>query len=174
MSNKALIDLTSDEFRLSLGVVTSAAAPRRCLQRSPYMHRLRAALRFEIVSESGIRRFVSELSARFQRGAMFFDEPALAAIAVALETRSSPFVDEYLNDLAKLGRIAEFHLAPGVAVLCLREQRHDRAVQHKQFRAFGVRHERPWSIRSLNSRQSLSEPNVTIVRNVAKRERIRA
>lgn len=133
MSDKVLRDLTSDEFRLSLGIVTSAAGLWRCLHKSSYVSRLRAALRRGEVTETAIRRFVGELSARFQRGSAFFDEPALAAIAVALQSTHSHFATEYLSDLSRLRRIAELHLAPGVASLCLRDR--DRSHRYQSRRA---------------------------------------
>lgn len=112
--------LLSDEFPLSLGVSTTAAGLRRALQRSSFVKELRESLTRGEVTEAGIRRFLARLMREFRPGVQFFHEPALAAIAVVLEHRSTAFAEEYLLDLARLKHIAEMDLAPRVAAISLK------------------------------------------------------
>jgi hypothetical protein len=54
----------------------------------------------------------------FKPGEQFFYDPALAALAVVMRRRYTPFADEFLLDLARVGRIVEFPFSPRVAQLC--------------------------------------------------------
>jgi len=113
--------LKSTEFLLSLGTSATASGLRRCLQRSPFVQAVRESLLKGEITEEGIRRFVGCLEREFQPGIQFFHEPALAALAVALEGRRTAFAEGYLYDLARLNKIAEMDLAPRVAGACLKE-----------------------------------------------------
>ncbi len=159
MTTNALNDLKSDEFRLALGVVSGAPGMRRCLQKSPLVRRLRGALKSGEISEARIRRFVGELSSQFCAGTAFFHEPALAAIAVAMESWNTPFADDYLRDLSRLDRIAEFHMAPLVAGLCRHAKRRDRGIQRQKLHAIGTRPQPNWRIRELTALISHRESN---------------
>jgi hypothetical protein len=113
-----LATLTSPEYLGPLGVVTSAPALLRLLNKEPLVRELRKCLASGELSEDGIRRYVSKLSRDFQPGVQFPHEFALAALAVVLESWNSAFAEEYLRDLAKLRRVSEFELAPSVAERC--------------------------------------------------------
>lgn len=112
--------LTSDEFFLSLGVSATAPGLLRALRRSPFVKELRESLATGEVTERGVRLFVARLMREFRPGVQFFHEPALAALAVALENRSTAFAEEYLLDLARLKHIAEMELAPRVAAASIK------------------------------------------------------
>jgi hypothetical protein len=120
--NNLLDNLTSPDFLSRLGYVTSPKAARRCLLACQEVKNIRNGLARGAVTEEGIRLFVSELMHHFEQNVQFFHEPALAALAVVLETWNTPFSEEYLIDLARLNRIAEMSFAPRVAGLCLQEQ----------------------------------------------------
>lgn len=119
MIAKTLSELTSNEFLLSLGVLTSPRSAYRCLKRSESVRNVRDAITHGHVSESAIRDFVQKLSSQFETGVQFFHEPALAALAIAMESRSTKFADDLLLDIARLKSRAEFSLAPQVAGICL-------------------------------------------------------
>lgn len=114
----ALDKLKSMDFLLTVSPITTASGFRRCLQKSPFVTELRQSLVRGEITEKYIRRFVSESMKDFQRNIQFPHEPALAAVAVALESRKTPFVEEFLNDLARL-EINEMDVAPRVAGACL-------------------------------------------------------
>lgn len=149
--NTVLDDLLSVDFRLALGVVSSPAAMRRCLRRSPQVQRLIAAWRSGGVSEESIRRFVARLSREFVPGLQFHHELALAAIATALESTYSAFATEYLTDLARLKRTAAFHFAPRVADDCLRDR--DRSQRYDLRRSnWGCANQDEWKVKLRPSR----------------------
>ena len=118
MMHKLLNDLTSIDFYVSLGSVSSAHALRRCLRRTNQVEQLELALRRNVVTEENIRAFVAELMRHFKRGKQFPHEIALAVVAVCLEARYTDFADEFLLELAKLDAYAEFALSPKVAKIC--------------------------------------------------------
>ena len=121
MASKVLADLTSDAFLVSLGVISSAEGLKRHLQQSEYVKAVARALSSGEVSEQRIRQFVSELMRSFKPGDQFFYDPVLAALAVVMQNRYTPFADEYLLDLARVGRIVEFPFSSKVAQLCRAE-----------------------------------------------------
>ena len=106
MTLSPLDELVTEEFLLALGADSSAVGLRRAVLNSPVVRKLQRALKIGEVTEEAIREFVGDLLTSFRHRGQFLHEPALAAIAVILETRDSPFVAEYLIDLARL-RIAE-------------------------------------------------------------------
>jgi len=57
----------------------------------------------------------------FQRGTQFPHELALAALAVMLESRRTKFAEDFLLDLARLGKISEMDIAPRIGGLSLTE-----------------------------------------------------
>ena len=118
MPSRALEALTSEDFFVSLGTISSAEGLRRYLQRSDYAKAIAQALASGEVSEERLRQFVAELMKSFKPGEQFFYDPVLAALAVAMQSRYTPFAEEYLLDLARVGRIVEFPFSPRVAQLC--------------------------------------------------------
>lgn len=124
MAHHLLQRLASDEFALSLGVTPTTASLVSALRAHTLVHELRAALDRQEVSQEMLRAFVDALLLELRRGESFLYQEALAAVAVALEERMTPFAVEYVRDLAQL-RIAELRHASSVARVC-------KQVQHKQ------------------------------------------
>jgi hypothetical protein len=115
----SLSELHSEQFLDSLGIVTSASGLRRALVKSPLVDRLRRAIASGAIPESSIRAYCERLMQAFERGGRFPHELALAALCIALEERVTPFVEEFLLDLARLD-IVEMPLAPELARECLK------------------------------------------------------
>ena len=115
MSSNALRSLLTEEFVESLGLCGTAAGLRRGLQRSKYVKAVRESIASGELTEKTLRGFIRDLMRSWKPGVQFPYDFALAALAVALEKRFTPFVDEYLLDLARLGGIAELDLSPKVA-----------------------------------------------------------
>lgn len=112
-----LTALLKPEFSLSIGVGLPANVIRRNLLRSEIVKTLRGAIRGGVVTEEEIAEFVTFCEAGFEKGKRFPHEPALAAIAVALENRKTDFVSCFYIDLCRLRNLREFEFAPEVAVL---------------------------------------------------------
>jgi hypothetical protein len=121
MSSHVLDALVSEDFLVSLGTVSSAEGLRRHLQQSNYVKALGKALTSGEVSEERLRQFTSDLMRQFKVGEQFVYDPVLAALAVALQNRYTPFSDEYLLDVARIGQIVELPFSPRVARLCRME-----------------------------------------------------
>lgn len=111
-----LDDLVADDFLAQALAIASAEGLRSFMRGREEVNQFRRALDSGELSEDEVRRFVSDLLAGFCRNIRFAEEPALAAIAVALEDLPSSFAQEYLRDLSEL-RASELPLAPRVAVL---------------------------------------------------------
>lgn len=118
-SNPQLLQLTTPEFADSIGFALPPAPFRRVLQRSQYVRGLATSLQYGQIEESEIRSFVSELLARYKQGELFEFDVALAAVAVAMEHWTDSFADEFLIDLARIGR-SEFRASFRVARECLK------------------------------------------------------
>jgi hypothetical protein len=118
MASRILEALASEDFLVSLGAISSAEGLKRHLRQSEYVTAVGKALSSGEVSEERIRQFVSELMRSFKPGEEFFYDPVLAALAVSMQSRFTPFADEYLLDLARVGRIVEFPFSPRVTQLC--------------------------------------------------------
>jgi hypothetical protein len=112
---------TSDELRAAVGTVSSPRALRRYLLRSDAVKESRKALSEGRITEETIRLFADRLMGAFERGTQFPHELALAALAVTLESRRTKFAEDFLLDLARLGKISEMDIAPRVAGLSLTE-----------------------------------------------------
>jgi hypothetical protein len=160
MCRKVFEDLTSDEFILSAGLVSTPEALRRFLLRSHAIHGIRESLRQGLITDETIREFISSLMKEFSVGRRFAHEMALAALAVALERRPTNYAEEFLSDLAKL-RLAEMPLCIRVARECLKHRATVARNAHKDFSAC------PWpsklgcrQVKSNPSRSPVSTPTV--------------
>ena len=115
---EVLKQLDSDDFIASLAFIGTPTAMRRALACGDEVLSVRKALLRGEITEELLRSFVSELICNFQRGEHFAHELALAAIAVAIESRMTDFTEEFLLDLARL-KLSELPLAIRVARECL-------------------------------------------------------
>ncbi len=114
MTSSILEKLTTDEFAVTFSFVSNPRAVCHALRRSEYVENLRLALSSGEVTEEAIRSFSATLLRELEYGKRFPHELALAAIAVTLEIRSTPFAEEFVFDLARLD-LAELPIAIRVA-----------------------------------------------------------
>jgi hypothetical protein len=119
MSSDLLFALKSDNFAARAGFLSTASASRRLLQRSPEVLAIRQALDNGTLADSEIRAFVDQLLKDLRPGVHFPHGLPLAALAVALEGKTTPFAEEYIHDLANL-QVAEMALWSRVARECQR------------------------------------------------------
>lgn len=113
--------LTSDEFAMSAAGFSTPETLRHFLTQSPEVQDVRQSLLQEAVTEDTIREWVSSWMNDFRPGQHFPHETAIAAVAVALEKRSTDFAEEFLLDLARL-KLAEMPLCIRVARQCLKRR----------------------------------------------------
>jgi hypothetical protein len=121
MSARVLQQLTSDDFAVSAGCLSTPGSLRSFLHRSKEVAALKEALRQEAITDGTLRRFVSSLLRDLRCGERFPHQLAIAAIAVILETRTTSFADEFLHDLSRL-RLAEMSMCIRVARECLKHR----------------------------------------------------
>jgi hypothetical protein len=133
MAHQTLDNLDTDQFELDVGAPPLAGL-RTILAQTNQVRSLRDAMRSGEVTEPEIHAFVQTLLARLTLGVQFEAELALAAIAVALEPRSTAFAEEYIRDLAKL-KLSELRRAIAVAQACRRERARMPATRQKEFRS---------------------------------------
>ncbi len=93
MTSPALAALASHDFLVSAGTISCAEGLKRHLRQSEYVKAVGKALSSGEVSEGRIRQFVSELMRSFKPGEQFFCDPVLAALAVVMQNRYTPFAD---------------------------------------------------------------------------------
>jgi len=132
MVAKILQQLTSDDFVVSAGSLSTPSSLRRFLQRSPEVAAIKEGLRQEAITENTLRNFVSSLLQDLRRGERFPHQLAVAAIAVALEDRATEFADGFLHDLSRL-ELAEMSACIRVARDCLKDRVR---VTHTRSRSF--------------------------------------
>ncbi len=118
MSEALLENLKSEEFLLEMGFLLPPAALRHRLQSMRQVRELQEAIAQGAIPEQAVREFVGSLTGSLRRGERFPHDLALAALAVALENRTTPFAEEYLRDLAGL-KVAEMSVSRRVARECL-------------------------------------------------------
>lgn len=114
MAHPVLERLKSDEFVLKYAVISNPTAVYRALQQSEEVDKLREGLEAHHITDAAVRQVTEGLIQECTSGQRFADELALAAVAVALETRQSHFAEEYVSDLASLD-LAEMAVAIRVA-----------------------------------------------------------
>ena len=90
MVDRVLENLKTGEFALRFSFISDPRAVHRALRRSKDVEKLRSALRAGEVTEEALRVFSAALLGDFECGKRFPHELALAATAVALETRPTP------------------------------------------------------------------------------------
>ncbi|MGL4552495.1 MAG: hypothetical protein ACRC33_15080, partial [Gemmataceae bacterium] len=84
---------------------------------------VRDALRDQRLSDGSLRRFVADLQANHLPAAWSAVDLALAALAVAVAGRPTPFAAEYLAALKALS-VGELPLSPRVAAEVMRRRSH--------------------------------------------------
>jgi hypothetical protein len=119
--HRALENLSSDAFALRYSFISNPIAVYRALQRSVDVENVRRALQSGEITEDTLRGFCASVLTDLEPGKRLPQELALAAIAVALESRATAFAEEYVLDLARLDR-AEFPTAIRVARQVSRER----------------------------------------------------
>jgi hypothetical protein len=118
MSKELLSRLGSDDVHDSIVCYSSPAAIRRLLSRRREVIDLRAALQNGSLTDDELRRHVVELMHGFRPGQRFDGDVELAALAVAIERRSTDFAEEFFHDLASL-KLRELSMSIGIARLIL-------------------------------------------------------
>ena len=121
MTIPVLERLKSEEFLVAVGFASTAGALRRILRRLGEVPAISKALRQGEITEESIRIFVSSIMRDFRSGEQFVHEVALAALAVVMETRPTPFAEEFLRDLSRL-ELGEMGLCIRLARECLKRQ----------------------------------------------------
>ena len=120
MAHQVLEALKTDEFALRFSYISSPRAIHRALQRSKDVEMLQLALQTGEITEETLRGFSAALLRDLEYGRRFPHELAIAAIAVALEARPTPFAEEFVMDLARL-ELPELPIAIRVAREACRE-----------------------------------------------------
>jgi len=138
MCRKVFEDLTSDEFVISVGLVSTPEALRRFLLRSHAIHSIRESLRQGVITDETIRQFISSLMKEFSVGQRFVHEMALAALVVALERRPTNYAEEFISDLAKL-RLAEMPLCIRIGRECRKHRKTLAQNKGRSSSCFGFR-----------------------------------
>lgn len=113
-----LIRLTQEYFDLPLTFYSTPPSLYRQLNRCPEVAEIKSAIETGTLPEATVRRFVEDLLGRLRKGERFPYDSAMAALAVVLEDRFTPFAEEYLSTLASLN-LAEMSQSISVAKLCL-------------------------------------------------------
>lgn len=114
MHHPTLRALIEDEFLVDYGLLGNPRALQSALARSSQIAGVRGALSSGELDEAGLRRFVGELLRELRIGTLFPYDISLAAIAVAIRSRPTPFAEEYLGSLAEL-ELAELPMSIRVA-----------------------------------------------------------
>jgi hypothetical protein len=121
MSQRLLERLKSEDFALTVGFLVPSPALGGKLRATREVQEVIAALAEGRLTDEEVRAFVSMLLADLRQGERFAHDLALAALAVALEGRTTALAQEYLQELADLER-AEMSTSIRVARECLRQR----------------------------------------------------
>lgn len=130
-TDQLLEHIGSVDFEADL-VASTPGVLRQMLLRCPEVRALREAYDTGSLSDEEIRRFVDELLRKDAACDRFPYQTALAAIAVMLEPRFTPFADEYLNDLTRI-RSDRFSISSRVARECIVVRQRTTATDIRQF-----------------------------------------
>ena len=131
MGAGVLEGLLSEELLASASAISGAPALRQFFAGREEVQALGAALSCDSITETSIRLFSERLLKDLQRGVLFPHDLTLAALAVALAERYTPFADEYLRGLAGL-QAAEMPLSTRVAREVLTRRASSSANGHEQ------------------------------------------
>jgi hypothetical protein len=118
----SLIALDSEEIAQVVFTVASPKAVCSILRAHSHVKAARRHLENAYEARRDIEEFVRERLVDLKSKTYFPHEPALCALAVALETLPMPAAEDFLSELAAL-RIAEMPLSPRIAALCLKRRR---------------------------------------------------
>ena len=113
--------LLTPEFEVSV-LASTPSLLRLRLRKSSQVAMLRERYDQGLLGEGELRFFVGQLLQQYPLPGVFPYQTALAALAVMLENRFTPFADEYLADLSRV-RTARLAVASRVARLCLESRR---------------------------------------------------
>lgn len=113
--------LRSQELRRACVGLPTGGVIRAFLLLRNEVPQLRDSLREGRVTDDDLREFVTDLLRAFRPGERLAEQVALAALAVALETRHSDFTDSFLEQLAS-SPLAELGPASQVACACLKHR----------------------------------------------------
>ena len=122
MTKRLFSRLGSDDLHDAIICYSTPAAIRRVLNRRLEIIDIRMALQNGSLTDDEIRQRIVELMQGFHPGERFAGDLELAALAVAVERRSTDFAEEFLRDLASL-RLRELILSAGIARLILHTRR---------------------------------------------------
>jgi hypothetical protein len=114
MISGVLKGLFSEELQALACAISGTAALRQFLGSREEVHDVQLALRCGVITDDSVRRFSEQLLRNLKRGQLFPYDHTLAALAVALGDRYSPFAEEYLHGLAGL-KAAEMPYSTRVA-----------------------------------------------------------
>jgi hypothetical protein len=109
--------LSSEEFEVDVGPLVPAPLLRRRLLGMSEVRAVSKALSGQTLTDEDIGIHVSRLVREFQPGKRFEHDLALAALAVALETRATKFAQDFLETLSGF-RLVEMPMSPRVAAEC--------------------------------------------------------
>jgi hypothetical protein len=106
--------LLAEEFLANACAFSTAPALRQFFVRQDEVRKVSEALVEGSLTEDAIQTFVARLLGDLKVGIHFHHDLTFAALAVAMAKQTSPFVEQFLRELAEL-RVAEIPLAPRVA-----------------------------------------------------------
>jgi hypothetical protein len=109
--------LSSEEFEVKVGPFVPAPSLRRRLMETSEVRAVSKALLNQTLVDENINTHVNRLIQEFKPGKRFDHDLALSALAVALETRTTKFSEDFLDMLSKL-HIMEMPISPRVATEC--------------------------------------------------------
>lgn len=127
-----LSDLTTSSFEMGVPIAANARTLRLLLRRNGIVRQLASRVADGSISDQEIEAFAGELIAEFDPGTRFPHQLALAALAVALESRYTPFAQRYLAQLGAL-RLEELRDCIDVARECLGHRERTTANRFKTF-----------------------------------------
>jgi hypothetical protein len=122
MMRKELAALDSDEVKELSMTISLPASLHDHLETLPVVRNIKEKINEGSLVFEQIQSTVSEWMGDFRPGTRFAHEPALSALAVALERRPGPDTEQFLEQLASL-RIMEIPIAPRIASECLRNRK---------------------------------------------------
>lgn len=151
----------SADFEASV-VASTPAVLRARLRRTSEVGRLLDRFDAGEIDQATIRSFVSRLLREHPDARLFPHQAALAAIAVMLEQRFSPFADEYLRDLARV-RSSRLAMASGVARLGLKARRRHAVSEVRLLQSGGeIPAQARLTVRFECGQRDLKRPNGTL------------